>query len=253
MKRFNWRMVLATSVLSLGIAGLANAQYTPGAGLAGSPHDFSDEVSNTQTVGLCTFCHTPHRANSTRLLWNHTLASQAYSWDETTTMGGTDLPSNVQTWVGPTRACLSCHDGSVAIGDVAWFNKEVPAVINTTTHDNDDVTVGGGGDLSGNHPVAVPFPFGNTGGETYNGITTGDDVVMEWVADPTTNNIRLFRDSGSGSALAGPLEGNAGIECSSCHDPHNASTVEGPYLLRGTLTGATGGASGYLCLKCHDK
>ncbi len=253
MKNFTLTTTIAAVALALGIAGVAQAQYTPGAGLAASPHDFSSAVANTETVGLCTFCHTPHRAISTRLIWNHKLSSNNYTWDETTTMGGTDLPTNIQTWVGPTRACLSCHDGSVAIGDVAWFNKAGPTVINATKHENDAVTVGAGGDMSGNHPVAVPIPFGNTGGETYNNITTGDDVVMEWVADPTTNGIRLFRDSGDGSAIAGPEEGNAGIECSSCHDPHNASTVQGPYLLRGELDGSTGGASGYICLKCHAK
>ncbi len=226
-------------------------------GLAGSPHDFTDGTEMGPApvaVGLCTFCHTPHRAFSTRLLWNHTLASQAYTWDEATTMGGTDLPSNLQTWIGPTRNCLSCHDGSVAIGDVAWFDKVVPVTpLNPAKHVDEDITVGQGGNLSGNHPVGVPFPFNNTSGETYNGITTGADVVMEWVPDPRINGIRLFVDSGAGSALAGAQEGNAGIECSSCHDPHNSSTVQDSYFLRGTLTGNSSGPSGYLCLKCHDK
>ena len=225
----------------------------PGDGLAGSLHDFTDEGTNTQAVGLCTFCHTPHRALSTRLLWNHTLSSNTFSWDEATTMGGTDLPTNIQTWIGPTRNCLSCHDGSVAIGDVAWFNKAGPLVINATDHQNDDFTVGPGGDLTGNHPVALPYPFNNTGGESYNGISTGIDVALEWVPDPRVNGIRLFKDSGLGSALAGGEEGNAGIECSSCHDPHNASTVQDEYFLRGSLTGNAGGPAGYICLKCHDK
>ena len=52
--------------------------------------------------------------------------------------------------------------------------------------------------------------------------------------------------------VAGATAGSTGIECSSCHDPHNKQAVDDLFL-RGTLTGNTGGPTGYICLKCHQK
>ena len=43
-----------------------------------------------------------------------------------------------------------------------------------------------------------------------------------------------------------------GVQCSSCHDPHNGSGVPATsdFFLRGNLTGND---TTYLCLKCHKK
>ena len=105
--------------------------------------------------------------------------------------------------------------------------------------------------MAGNHPVAMPYPLGNAPG-SYNGVTTGASAVLsEWVGDPTANGIRLFTDNGT-LKVAGTTPGQTGIECSSCHDPHNKQAVDDLFL-RGTLTGNTGGPTGYICLKCHQK
>jgi hypothetical protein len=237
--------------------------------MAGTAHDFTvhngavvdpdtgELEGNVVDIGLCTFCHTPHRALSTRLLWNHTLSSQTFSWDDVeTTIGGTDLPEIATDWMGVSKNCLSCHDGTVAIGDVAWFAAEsrtgANAILDHQHDDPDDPAkiAGAGGSMNGNHPVAHPYPF-NQAPSTYNSVTTGDSVISEeFVADPTTNNIRLFRETVGGDVVAGTEAGATGIECSSCHDPHNGSTVEDEFFLRGTLTGND---ASYICLKCHAK
>lgn len=243
--------------IGLAILLLLAGPSTAGAvgGLAGTPHDFSNAGMNTQPVGLCTFCHTPHRAYSTRLLWNHTLSSNTFSWsDATSTMGGTQLPANVATWTGPSKNCLSCHDGSVAIGDIAWFSEASWNGVNAINPDKhapstDPFNVGWQGNMSGNHPVAVPYPINNTA-NTYNGITTGSNVIVsDFKADPTSGGIRLFHDN-AGSADAGAVAGKTGIECSSCHDPHNGPTAIGDEFLRGNMEGND---SNYICLKCHSK
>ncbi|MFQ5415426.1 MAG: cytochrome c3 family protein [Myxococcota bacterium] len=242
-------------VLAAGLVVAAGATAAPGDGLALSDHDFTDDANTA--VGLCTFCHTPHRAQQTRLLWNHTLSSLSYSWsDTTTTTNGTPLPTFDNTWQGVSKNCLSCHDGTVAIGDVAWFNKLPNQNLFSDQHNaaSDPYLITfnnpGTGDMAGNHPVAHPFPFGGVV-STYNSVTSGAEVPASgWVADPTAGGIRLFNDDGSGNVSAGPVAGQTGIECSSCHDPHNGSQVLGDYFLRGTLTGSD---SNYICLKCHDK
>jgi hypothetical protein len=237
-------------------------------GLEGTVHDFtntgefvpgdsggtlpSHDGDSLDNVGLCTYCHTPHKAISTTLLWNHTLSSSNFSWDATSTTAGTTFPTiSGQTYKGVTAKCLSCHDGTVAIGDVAWFYEGTQAPINGTQHDDptEGANIANGGDLSGNHPVAMPFPYQNQA-STYNGVTTGSAATLsEWVSDPTANGIRLFNDDGAGNITAGAVLAKTGIECSSCHDPHNKQTADDLFL-RGTLTGSD---SNYICLKCHNK
>ena len=221
----------------------------PGSGIAGTKHDFS---SSDGGVGLCTFCHTPHRAISTLLLWNHTLSANTFAWDVPTTTAGTSFPTfRGDTYKGPTARCLSCHDGSVAIGDIAWWRGESPAspLDNTKHGEGSRVNIGLGGNLAGNHPVAMPFPYQQTA-STYNGVTTGSGfVASEWQSDPRTLNIRLFNDDGIGNISAGAVVAKTGIECSSCHDPHNKASVD-ELFLRGFLRGSD---TNYICLRCHVK
>ena len=240
---------------------------TAGAGLSGTPHDFTQAgYSPSTAVGLCTFCHTPHKAQSSSLLWNHTYSAASYDWSDTlTTQSGTTLASFSSTWKGPSPKCLSCHDGSVAVGDIAWFNAQQQTVTVSAADltggkiSNTAYQVGVGGDMAGNHPVVVPFP--GVGSKNFNGTTTGVNAVTnEWVTDPTANGIVLFKASDGTAApasvsriTAGPSGAdNLGIECASCHDPHNKLSQD-IFFLRGSLTGNSGGPSGYICLKCHVK
>lgn len=226
----------------------AVAWAAPGDGIQGSAHDFAG--SGNPPIGLCTFCHTPHQAQSTLLIWNHTLSTNTFSWDESRTTAGTDFPTfEGDTYRGSTAKCLSCHDGSVAVGDVGWWNGGPPGVL-----DNELIAggfqVGGNGDLSKNHPVAMPIPYQNAP-STYNGVATGAGIVLaEWKADPSTSGIRLFNDDGSGNVSAGGVAGMTGIECSSCHDPHNGANVQDKFFLYGELGGD---GPDYICNKCHTK
>ena len=222
---------------------------------SGTPHDFAGRsVGGGLTTGTCTFCHTPHKAFATQLLWNHRLSTNNFSWDATTTTAGTPYPTfKGDTYKGPSAKCLSCHDGSVAIGDVNWFNAGNPGVIDNTkiTGARQIATATGG--MAGNHPVAMPFPFNNAA-STYNSKTTGAGAYLdEWVADPTTNLIRLFNDDGAGNIAAGPIVAKTGIECSSCHAPHNRKVAD-QLFIRGKLGGNTAsGTDAYICFRCHAK
>lgn len=236
-------------VLLLAIIALAPAVAWAQGGITGTDHDFSAKGGG---VGLCTFCHTPHKALQTLLLWNHKLSTNTFSWDVPSTTAGTTYPSfKGDTYKGPTAKCLSCHDGSVAVGDIAWWNGGAPgAPLDNTKHGaGDAANVGLGGAMAGNHPVAMPYPY-QQAKNTYNGSTTGSGFTSnEWVIDPTTKNIRLYNDDGAGNITAGVVATKTGMECSSCHDPHNKASVDEMFL-RGTLKGST---DAYICLKCHIK
>ncbi len=240
-----WKLVL---ILAAIVVAPAIAWAAPGTGIALTDHDFSAKGGG---VGLCTFCHTPHKALQTLLLWNHKLSTNTFSWDVPSTTAGTTYPSfKGDTYKGPTAKCLSCHDGSVAIGDINWWNGGTPLapLDNTKIDAGDSHNVGFGGAMAGNHPVAMPYPYLQAK-NTYNGVTTGSAFEStEWQSTPLAN-IRVFNDDGSGNITAGAVGTKTGIECSSCHDPHNKASVD-EFFLRGELKGST---TAYLCLKCHIK
>lgn len=238
--------------LGLALSVPNSARAAAGDGLAGSAHDFTAE--STTTVGLCTFCHTPHRAQTTKLLWNHKLSAETYDWGTVTaTTNGTPFPTFDASWSGVSKNCLSCHDGTVAVGDVAWFRATPDQSLYNHQHDDPNdpylITVQGGGNLAGNHPTAFPFPF-QSQTSTYNGVANDPGVIVSgWKADPRTEGIRLFEEVG-GEVVAGATAGSTGIECSSCHEPHNGSLAVEDFFLRGMLTGND---TSYICLKCHSK
>ena len=278
--------MLAVPAMSWAQTGATGVTYGLQPGLLNTPHDFTSTATNgdpqtkfvsgtggVTAIGLCTYCHTPHKAQTTSLLWNHTLSTQTFTWgDAKSTTAGTTLPSLVgNTYKGPSTKCLSCHDGTVAIGDVSLF-AEAPrngtAALNTTLLSDPTLgsnpnspefqIAGTGGNMAGNHPVGIPYP---TGGGTYNGISTGTGInAAEWIANPVAinnsiANIRLFTQDANGDIHAIPpgttAVANAGIECSSCHDPHNKQATD-DFFLRGHLAGSAT-SDGYLCVQCHQK
>jgi predicted CXXCH cytochrome family protein len=205
---------------------IALAPQVASAAVSGTAHDLSGTAPGAQ---LCVSCHTPHMANSTQLIWNHVLSASSFSWsDATETTGGTTLPTNIKTWSGSSKNCLSCHDGTVEIGKTynpasTWDATKIVGAAQV------------GPDLAGNHPVAVPYP-NNTTKNTYNGATTGDLVTLaDFVSAPT--KVKLFRDPAGGA-------NNYGIECASCHDPHSDTYAD---FLRDSTTGSA------ICLDCHSK
>jgi hypothetical protein len=265
MKRWTKAVVVAAA---LALPTLASAQ-TIGAGLLGTLHDFASgtgdglQYQTTQlggaganSVGLCTFCHTPHSAATTQLLWNHSMSANSFSWDAATTTGGTNYAKLGPTYTGPTVKCLSCHDGTVAVGDVSLY-KAAKAVYNTFKITDPMFMISTGSSLKGNHPVGMPYPLGGAAG-TYNGITTGANVTLtEFQSTPVNaaglSTVKLYNDTGTTTAAiaGGAVAGKSGIECSSCHDPHNKAATDDLFL-RAKLAGSASG-DGYICLQCHIK
>lgn len=267
-------IVAAAAVVVLwSLGGPAQAQLAaPGTGLKGSYHDFvcgpyttcdgghtdttitpNSPWTNT-TVGLCTYCHTPHHAQTTELLWNHQLSSSTYQWDVPSTTAGTTYPTFTdQTYGGPTAKCLSCHDGTVSPGDYLEYGPTGPgtntqpagtisqyALTSTTT----------AGLMTGMHPVAMPYPYQNQA-NSYNGVTTGSAIQLDqWQPTPIAP-VRLYTDINDNGQdiVAGATAGKSGIECSSCHDVHNDLSVDYDLLL-GMDSGTD---TNYICLKCHIK
>jgi hypothetical protein len=222
------------AIAALSFCAAVRAGTAPGTGVEGTAHDFS----NGGTGGTCSFCHTPDSMGDTTLLWD--ADERTYTWDAPTTVAGTRVP---QLRGGPSTRCLNCHDGTVAI-------NTVPRVTGTAV-------VGANGSLSGHHPVGIPYPLLQVA-NTYNGVSSGRFLELhEYQSNPTLLNmasIRLFRDDGAGHAIVmqkGETSLRSGIECSSCHDPHNNESKDA-HFLRGTLAGNSA-EDGFICKQCHAK
>jgi predicted CXXCH cytochrome family protein len=210
------RRIFGLTVGLLLVCGLASAQS-----IVGTAHDFTD---TGWTGEICLPCHTPHNAynfapapdgtNELVPLWNHTQTTSNFTVysSPSGTLNATDLTQPA----GVSRACLSCHDGTVALDSFG-------GATGGTTIDGEANL---GFDLSNDHPVSF----------TYDNALAGADGELH---PPGTTN------SGLGGTIANDMLFNNQMECGSCHDVHGTPGL--PAFLIKTNAGSA------LCLTCHNK
>jgi hypothetical protein len=137
------------------------------------------EGVTTVTIGQCTKCHTPHEARSAQVLWNHTLAANAYRWNVPATTAGTPYATfKADSYKGPTTKCLSCHDGLMASTDGMWFGRASAAGMKFVAAPgtlDDGHAFANGYDMSPTHPVAMPYAL-NGVPNTYNFVRNGPQI-----------------------------------------------------------------------------
>ncbi len=231
------KKVIITAVLGLMIPLMGTAQTTMGPGVtgtslsvAGLPHHFSDQTwnlySGTFGVGgqICQPCHTPHNANVTIIdapLWNHTITASAYQMYTGFEFGLNNGGYGVTVPDGTSALCLSCHDGSVALGAFGGL----PGSTTMAGYDNGNANLGL--DLRNDHPISIPY----------------DSVAAGGVHAPTY----IYNDYNGNStskAVSTLLDDNGKIQCTSCHSPH--SNTKGYQMKIDNRNSA-------LCLACHRK
>jgi predicted CXXCH cytochrome family protein len=204
---------LLGAVLALAAAAAAAA------GIEDTPHNLSIsgqyEIKSTTESRICIFCHTPHDARpDTPYLWNRQAPATSYQTYESST-----LLSTVGQPTGASKLCLSCHDGTIALGAVLSEPNEIdfPGRFRFITEDRDSYL---GTDLADDHPVSFPY-----------------DEALAAASDELR----------SPSALSGAvqLDGEGLLQCTACHDPHK-DPLRNNFLV---LTNARS----ELCLECHDK
>ncbi len=167
-------------------------------------------ISNTETE-ICLFCHTPHNARTNYPLWNRNDPS-GFTY---TLYGSSTLDAVPGQPDGASILCLSCHDGTIALGNV---------ISRPTTIDFTPVTT---------------MPVGNTN------LTTdlSDDHVISFVY-----NAALAVTDGQlkdPSAITAPVAlENTKVQCIACHDPH--ANLYSDFLV-------TTSQNSDLCMSCHDR
>jgi predicted CXXCH cytochrome family protein len=183
--------------------------------LVGSQHDLSPTRSGpvkSTAADTCIFCHAPHNVvPNVTPLWDHALSTQTYTtYTSTTYNSGAETPS-----AGSSKLCLSCHDGTVAVG----LTVAAGTIATSGTMAAADVL---GANLSTSHPVSMaPADDGQLATSLFATPAVTKDPAVKLVAGK--------------------------IECTTCHDPHvpkNDPSVP-MFLVRSNAGGA-------LCLACHD-
>src|SRR5271165_2076683 len=213
------RVILCTAVLvAIVLAhGFGAAQVTPDVLGAHNLTAASGASIYSQGSLGCSFCHAPHSGlGGITPLWNQKLSSQTYTPYTSTTY---PEQGNTQPTLGVTSSlCLSCHDGTVGVGQSAAYGP-LPTVGSMNTIDSFGTT------LTGSHPFSLVLPMKDA-----------TDLVASLVsqgktADPT-GAVKLV---------------NGNIECTSCHDPHNQAIdkIAQDFLVRDS-------SNAQMCLACHD-
>ena len=86
--------------------------------IVNSKHDFratsNAQIRSASAQDACMFCHTPHNANPGPYLWNQKLSTTNFPTYNSTTMHANVTPIQSQD---VSKLCLSCHDGTIALGD----------------------------------------------------------------------------------------------------------------------------------------
>jgi len=203
-------LAILTTFVFLGFSTVAFAAIT------GSPHDFSSGATWNSTGEICVPCHTPHHAMSTEApLWNHEESVATYTMYDNTVSSTFDATPETEP-DGPSKLCLSCHDGTVGLGNFGPNTGNTDYVTGTALLDTD---------LRDDHPVSFTYDdtLATTDGELY---------------DPTT------QISGLGGTIAEDMLFAGKVQCASCHDPHD--NINTNFLLKSN-------ASSLLCLTCHNK
>jgi hypothetical protein len=261
---------IAAVALTAG-ATLAFAATNPGTGVNGSMHDMNVKYpGNPDAMGrVCVFCHTPHNANMGGVaageypLWNHDLPATT-GW--TSYVWATPLNSTLtqDPMVGPSRLCMSCHDGVIAPDQHLGSNGANAAQAGTgplTGFKAIGLLGGVAGtpyDLTDDHPIGFSYDDAVTA-RNVNGVGFEELVpkalLFATAVGANDNPGQYNEPTRAGKrAIQDVLYGGSIMTCASCHEVHNKDNV--------APTGAPAGANyllwadedaSLICLSCHKK
>jgi predicted CXXCH cytochrome family protein len=168
-------------------------------------------IKATSESEICIFCHTPHASMPKVPLWNRSDPGSTYqpytSSTKDATVGQPD---------GESLMCLSCHDGSIALGSVA-SRADIISFGSITYMPAGKSKIGT--DLRDDHPISF----------VYNASLAAADGQLK-----------------TPSSITSPvhLDNNGKLQCTSCHDPHK--NIYNSFLHQTNEYSA-------LCVSCHQR
>lgn len=242
-----WMAIIAFSTRAIAVMSLndTNHKHNLSSNTAGVKAVDNTDPRRTQ---ICIFCHTPHNAENAQAsewapLWNHQnteVTTFQMASTANVSPGKRSWMTNTQP-TGISKKCLSCHDGTVAIGAV--LNGGTIAV--TGTSGSGDILQSGdygfiGTDLRGGHVISFNY-----------------DQFQQNVDPPETNYRSYNNILGLDSKNKLMFDRNRNMQCHTCHDPHTdwcddnivPNAVGQDPLWRKACDSTYG--SGSVCRVCH--
>lgn len=157
------------------------------------------EIKSTSETRVCIFCHSSHNASSEGPLWSH----------ETTSTGNfqtykrSTMKSQAEQPNGATKLCLSCHDGTIAVGAIKGLSRPIPMNgVSGSGEIPSNRKSNVGTDLTGTHPVSVKYS---------QNLALADEHLRWPPLDPERK-------------VSADADGY--VQCTACHDPHDDSKSE---------------------------
>jgi predicted CXXCH cytochrome family protein len=182
--------------------------------LVDSRHNLSASGPGIKAVSethICIFCHTPHLANPAAPQWNRPSSGAVY-----TPYNSSTIQATVGQPTGSSKLCLSCHDGTVALGMIiSKAPVEFAGALRGMPRGRSNLET----DLSDDHPISFVYDSGLA-------------ALNGELNDPNSLNPAVRLDA----------EGM--LQCTTCHDPHDDQF--GRFLVKDNTASA-------LCMECHDK
>lgn len=200
------RKFVFVSVLLMGLGLVCHGQSQ----VKDTKHNLSvsgpGRFKSTSETEICKFCHTPHSAKPRNPLWNHELSAVShYRTYRSPSFEPAVQGDQALVIDGTSRLCLSCHDGTVALG--AMVNGKGK----NNTDSKRDRGLGAmppsargfiGTDLSGSHPIS--FSVSESLVARNNAKDTLLNSLAEMKADPDVH-----------------LDENGKVQCTTCHSVHS--------------------------------
>lgn len=233
-------------------------------------------VKSPSESQICVFCHTPHGADASAVvpLWNKTLQNKTYTPYTSSSLDAAVIQGvSAGQPLGPSKLCLSCHDGAMQIGSVRVLRGQLDQTIPVDNTNAGAMPTGAGittgftrqlggptfDDLSNDHPISITYD---------QALALRDGELRIPDAEQRFGNVfgKLIPGSGYKPLLPLAPTGSGGegqVQCTTCHDPHiretnlaNEKTIKFLRANRFQLAqpGATFNASNdIICLACHEK
>jgi hypothetical protein len=246
------KLVIAVALVALSATGaFAAAANAPGTGVVNSVHNINTIPGATADAQarVCAFCHTPHHAladptGQEQPLWSHQYTGYINNW---TPYHSPTLDANItDPLMGPSRLCMSCHDGVVA-ADQHYGIAGTKVGLGGDGFGGRDIGLAdaaGNANFGNDHPIG--FDYLAVAGKAP---ATGTDKGI-WGA---TN--RTFRGNLNNPTITvkDTLYQGQYMTCATCHDVHNKDNAANiaassrNYFVYAPQDGSQ------LCLTCHDK
>lgn len=183
--------------------------------IANTKHNLSTSgpgsVKATSESEVCIFCHAPHNARKIGPLWNRTDPGTTY-----TPYNSSTLHASVGQPDGSSIMCLSCHDGTIALGKI-YNSNSIISFGSTTT---------------------MPA------GKTNLGTNLADDHPISFLYDASLASVNGELKTPAAITQPVSLDKDGKMQCTSCHDAHDNTYSN--FLV-------TSNQSSALCYSCHEK